>query len=174
MRRAVTPAAPPPEMRSLNLGEWAVTGVPDAVLSCLGLGSCVALTVFDSATGAAGMAHVVLPDSTQGRPDAGAKYADVAVPLVLEAMEEVGARRATMRVYLVGGARVLQTSTGPMNDIGDRNVQALRGELSRAGLRIVGEDVGGDRGRTVRLRAATGSVEVSRAGEPARLLSTGR
>lgn len=163
--------APTEVIRSLNLGEWAVTANREETLTCLGLGSCVALAIHDSTTGIAGMAHIVLPDSTQGRPSTGAKFGDLAVPLLVGEMQAAGAKRPTMRVYLAGGAQVLKTAAAtPMSDIGERNADSIRAGIRELGLRVHGEDIGGDRGRTVRLRVDNGELEVSRAGEPARLL----
>jgi chemotaxis protein CheD len=45
--------------------------------------------------------------------------------------------------------------------MGERNVVAARHALASAGLPIVGEAVGGDFGRTVRLHVGDGRVEVS-------------
>jgi chemotaxis protein CheD len=45
--------------------------------------------------------------------------------------------------------------------MGERNLVAARQALHSHGLPLVGEAVGGDFGRTVRLRVADGRVEVS-------------
>src|SRR4051812_42370172 len=73
-----------------------------------GLGSCVAICLWDSASAVAGMAHVVLPGADPaGKPNA--KFALSALPALFDAMSAGGARR-DVRGYqarLAGGAKIL-------------------------------------------------------------------
>lgn len=152
---------------ALSLGEWAVSKDASELLSCVGLGSCVAITMHDAAAGVGGMAHMVLPDSTAGRGGSnGAKFVDVAVPLLLEAMTKAGANPRRLRVCLAGGAQMLAAATavGTAN-IGARNAEAAREQLMTLGLRAASQDLGGNRGRTVRLEVGSGRVTVAMPGE---------
>lgn len=163
----MTAAPSAPVTTALSLGEWRVSGDPAEVLLCLGLGSCIAFVAWDPAAHIAGMAHMVLPDSTQGRPSTvtPAKFVDLAVPLVTGAMLDRGARRERLRVHLVGGARMLQgvQHHSAMN-IGDRNAAAARAAVAAQGLRVHTENTGGGHGRTVRMSVADGSVLVTSPG----------
>ena len=149
----------------LSLGEWAVTDDPDRELVCLGLGSCVAFCAHDPQAGIAGMAHMVLPDSTNGKPGgAEAKFVDLAIPLVLKQMEELGANRAKLKIHIAGGAQMLHgASFTDTMMIGRRNVEASQQMIKELGLRITSEDTGGESGRTVRLAVANGQLDVSTA-----------
>lgn len=153
----------------LSLGEWAVTADANAELVCLGLGSCVALCVHDAVAHVGGMAHIVLPDSTAGRVGngAGAKFADLGVPLVLDRMIEQGALRSRLRVALVGGAQILAgRALSDAPQIGPRNVEAVLAALAARGLRPHEQEVGGSQGRTVTLSVSTGELRVLTAGKP--------
>jgi chemotaxis protein CheD len=156
----------------LGLGDWRVTTEPGSVLSCLGLGSCVAFAVRDPVAMVAGMAHMVLPESTAGR-GGGAKFVDIAIALVLEEMQQLGAVRHRLRAYLVGGAQML-TSKGvaasAAASIGGRNIEAARTALAAHRLKVAGEDLGGSRGRTVRLDLDSGELLVAHTGEAGRAL----
>lgn len=126
-----------------------------------GLGSCVAIVLYDPSTRTAGLAHVLLPNDSYSRDGSRAtKFADAAVPHLIAEMRRAGARgRLTAR--LIGGASMfgaLLTKTGV--NMGDRNVAAARDALTRAGITITGEDVGGDFGRTVWVAAVDGAVTV--------------
>lgn len=150
----------------LSLGEWSVTDDAEATLTCLGLGSCVALVLLERSAGVGAMAHMVLPDSTAGRPSEGsAKFVDQAVPLLLEHMAALGAIPRKMSVALVGGATMLTGAafTGRVN-IGERNIEAARAALSAHRLAKPVEELGGTHGRTVRLQMSSGTVTVSAAG----------
>lgn len=150
---------------TLSLGEWAVTGNLEAMLSCVGLGSCVAVTMFDPTAHVGGMAHMVLPDSTAGR-GGGAKFVDVAVPLLYETLREQGALDRRIRVCLAGGSQMLANASpaGAVN-IGQRNAEAAREWVTKLGLRVGAEHLGGNRGRTVRLVIGSGRVTVTVPGE---------
>ncbi len=151
---------------TLNLGEWAVSNDRDGVLTCLGLGSCVAVIVYDPIVRVGGMAHVVLPDSSLGRPTprSQAKFADVAVPLVVDQLLALGATKIRLQVSLIGGASMLPSSRGleAMN-VGARNAAATHAAVRSLGLRVRQEDLGGTQGRTVRLIVRTGEVSISTA-----------
>ena len=151
---------------TLSLGEWAVSNNADAVLTCLGLGSCVAFIAYDPIAHVGGMAHTVLPDSAQGRPSprSEAKFVDVAVPLVLREMMALGAHQTRLHVSLVGGASML--AGGRVQDsmnIGARNAIAARAATEALGLRVRLEDTGGTQGRTVHLLVRTGEVTIATA-----------
>ena len=138
-------------------------GCRDDVLITVGLGSCVAILLHDPAAKVGGLAHILLPSPALGRPDANAaKFPHTAVPLLIELMAAQGASTRRMVARLVGGASMF-ASLSPSGTIqmGERNVVASRQVLNQAGIALVGEAVGGDYGRTVRLRAADGHVEVS-------------
>ena len=151
----------------LSLGEWAASDDPSDVLVCLGLGSCVALCLYDPLRSIGGMAHMVLPDSSaRGAKSSGAKFVDVAVPLLLQEMEAKGAGRARLRAHLIGGALMLQGAAFKATvNIGQRNAQAARAALRSAGVRVRGDELGGSNGRTVRLELATGRLTAATAGQ---------
>jgi chemotaxis protein CheD len=142
------------ESVAVGLGEVAVACAGSAKkrqLVAHGLGSCVAICLWDQSTSVAGMAHVVLPGADpQGK--ANAKFALSALPALFEAMTAGGASRNT-RGYvarIAGGAKILAIGgSGALPRIGDKNVEAVREALVAAGVRIVAEDTGGGKGRTV-------------------------
>jgi len=70
----------------VRMGELSVSSTPGHVLTSIGLGSCIGLVLLEPARPLAGLAHIVLPTSN-GRPDpAGGRFADQAVPALLEQM----------------------------------------------------------------------------------------
>lgn len=151
---------------TLSLGEWAVTDNRDGVLTCLGLGSCVAFIAYDPVARVGGMAHMVLPDSAQGRATtrSEAKFVDVAVPLVLRELGALGALKARLQISLVGGAAMLPVRSGnEALNIGARNAAAALAAVKALGMRVRMEDLGGTQGRTVRLQVRSGEVTVSTA-----------
>lgn len=153
---------------ALSLGEWAVTADANAVLTCVGLGSCIGIAMYDPIARVGAMGHMVLPDSTAARSaPVGAKFVDIAVPLLLGALSAAGAEMRRLKIYLGGGAQVLQAAgAGNSLNIGERNAEAAHQRLAALGLTVTGEDLGGSKGRTMRLTMATGRVTVAASGGP--------
>ncbi len=145
----------------VKVADFAVGG-NGAVIATIGLGSCVAIALFDPETRVGGLAHILLPSvgMSQDR-DNRAKFAGTAVPLLIEQMRAIGGRVERMRAKIAGGASMF-TNLLPTSGIqmGERNILATRDALTRAQVPLVSEDVGGDHGRSVYFDLATGNVLV--------------
>ena len=155
----------------VGLGEVKVSQDPESILACLGLGSCVAVSVFDPVAKVGGMAHVVLPQSNGRSADKAARYADVAIPLLLKKMSESGAMDSRLVINLAGGARMsLAPGMTTAFKIGEDNVAAVRAALTAAGLEPKAAETGGSKGRTMRLFIDSGKATVASAGQENREL----
>ena len=134
----------------------------EGTLSTLGLGSCIAIALHDPVARVGGLAHILLPDVSMARDRSNpAKFAQTAVPVLVERMTALGARKIRIRAKIAGGASMF-ASLLPRNalNVGERNIAATRGALAAAGIALVGEDVGSDHGRNVFLYVDDGRVEV--------------
>jgi chemotaxis protein CheD len=150
------------------MGEMVISANPETELMALGLGSCIGLAMVDRAAGVAGLAHVMLPES-DGAGAPAAKFADTAVPELLERVCDAGARRSRLQIAIAGGASMFAGSQSL--DIGARNQQAVREALRRANLRCNAAETGGDQGRTMRVAVGSGTVTSRTIGqEPIELL----
>jgi chemotaxis protein CheD len=139
------------------------TGTADDVLVTVGLGSCVAILLHDAEARVGGLAHVLLPSPALARLDGNpAKFPQSAVPHLLQLMTAAGARQDRITARLAGGASMFASLAPPGTvQMGERNLVAARQALGSSGVPLVGEAVGGDFGRTVRLRVRDGTVEIS-------------
>jgi chemotaxis protein CheD len=156
----------------VGVGEIQASAGPDAILRALGLGSCVAVMAHDPGVRCAGLAHVALPDSSIDAERAQQQpgyFADTALPALFKCMREAGAGPDPKKyiIKLVGGASVMDP-TGHFN-IGKRNLLALRKGLWQLGLGPLGEDVGGNKSRSVEMLAKTGYVTVNYTHQAARI-----
>ena len=147
--------------RLVSVADWAVDR-GDAVLVTLGLGSCVAVAVHDAGTGIGGLAHLLLPSlSLSADREKPAKFPETGVPFLVERVRELGAASGRLRARLVGGASMFANLQTPgVASIGERNILATRDALVRAGVPVVGEDTGGDYGRSVYFHLESGRLEV--------------
>ena len=158
-------------MAAVRMGEMFVSSSASDELVAIGLGSCIGLAMVDRGAQVAALAHVVLPESGTATGPAG-KYADLAVPALLELIRRAGARRERLEVAIVGGARMFALGAGL--DIGARNEAAVRAALSAHQLRVRVAETGGNSGRTVRVYADQGIVDVHKAGgKPVTILGPG-
>jgi len=138
-------------------------GTGEDVLVTVGLGSCVAVALYDPVARVGGLAHVLLPSPALSRADPNAaKFPQTAIPHLMELMAKEGARPLRLTGRLAGGASMFANLAAPGTiQMGERNVVACRQVLYAQGIPLIGEAVGGDFGRTVRFRVADGHVEVS-------------
>lgn len=141
-------------------------------LITLGLGSCVGVGIYDPSTHTAGLLHLMLPDSTKfSRVTNEAKFADLGIPLLVKQMKKMGARPPKMIAKLVGGAQMFSGMDEKLTfNIGERNVEKAREVLKQIGIRIVAEDVGGNKGRTVILDASDGKVYIRTLGREQKVI----
>jgi chemotaxis protein CheD len=115
------------------------------VLKTTGLGSCVGLTLYDSKAMVAGMAHVMLPTSDiarEGKLNV-AKYADTAIPDMIEKMLSLGAVLRRLEAKMAGGAQMFAfAGNSDTMRIGPRNVESCKAMLLKYSIPLKSEDTG--------------------------------
>jgi chemotaxis protein CheD len=130
-----------------------------------GLGACIALVAHDPERRVGGMIHFMLPfsssavDKARERP---AMFGDTGIPLLLERIAALGARREALVLKAAGGG--LLHGEQSLLRLGQRNHTALRKILWKHQLLLAAEDIGGTKSRTVRLHLGTGRVTVTSLG----------
>jgi chemotaxis protein CheD len=147
----------------VRMGELAASADDGEVLVSLGLGSCIGLAVLDRRVGVAGLAHVVLPASDGHSSPNLMKFADHAVPELIERLVALGARRARLEAVLVGGASMFAVTTSAL-EVGTRNETAVRDQLEARRVPVIASETGGARGRTIRVHVTNTRVTVREAG----------
>lgn len=149
----------------VGISEYAVTDGDDTLKS-YGLGSCLAIALYDPGTGIGGLAHAMLPDgdaadNSDRKPG---KYADTAIRTLLRRMVENGASYTSVEAKIAGGSDMFEFESFG-DGVGTRNVVAAKAELEKLGVPLVAEDVGGDRGRTVEFTPRSGTLVVKTSSE---------
>lgn len=152
---------PTGEVIRVGMAESAACCAPGTLITS-GLGSCVGVSLYDPVVRVGGLAHIMLPDSSQGRfTDNKAKFADTSIPDLLAILEELGARRERLVAKVAGGAQMFSfDSKDDRFAIGRRNVEAVKRIFDEQGIKILGEDVGGSFGRTMILFTENGKVVI--------------
>ena len=144
---------------------------PD-VITTLGLGSCIGLTLYDPVTKIGGMVHYMLPDSTQVRNHENiAKFADTGIEELLKRVIAAGANKTRLVAKIAGGAKMFETTgVSSTGNIGARNAEAAKQILKQKGIRLVAEDTGLNYGRTVELHCETGEFYIKSVGKAIKVI----
>lgn len=133
------------------------------LLKTSGLGSCVGVVIYDLKLKVAGLAHIMLPDSTASKRENrnGMKYADTGIDLLLELLIKQGVNKHSLKAKLAGGAHMFAfRSDNQMLRIGERNVEAVILKLNQLNIPILAQDVGGNKGRTIEFDPDTGLLSI--------------
>jgi len=128
---------------AVGLGHYAVVR-DTGWIGATGLGSCVAVILYDPIARVGGLAHVMLPTLSLSRlRDQPGRAADTAVPWLIQQMRAEGAVPDRLVGVLVGGATMFaDLQPGGSVHIGERNVQHCRLALREAGVPVAAALVG--------------------------------
>lgn len=154
------------EMIKVGMADLKICPYPKAVTT-LGLGSCVGIALYDPVTKMAGLAHIMLPDSTKIRNNENkAKFADTGIAELVNQMVKNGASKARLVAKIAGGAQMFAfNSNTEMGRIGDRNVESSKAVLKKMNIRLLAEDTGLNYGRTVEFYSETGLFLIKSVGK---------
>ena len=153
--------APRPVARQaiyLHPGQLAVSAEPTVVTTILG--SCVAVCVWDGASGIGGVNHFVLPFGA-ATDDGTFRFGNVATEELIGRVLGLGARRQGLRAKVFGGASISGAfPAGVEGTIGARNVERALLVLARQGVPVEASDTEGGRGRKLLFHTDDGSAWV--------------
>ncbi|MFN3470275.1 MAG: chemotaxis protein CheD [Novosphingobium sp.] len=151
------PGAPPLERITVMQGQALASASPSVEYSTV-LGSCVATCLYDPQSRVGGMNHFLLSEPPANVPGTqiDEHYGVYLMELLVNQMLAHGARKASLKAHLYGGANVNRN----MMRIGTMNAEFARAFLQREGIALVREDMGGTSARRVDFRPASGQVRL--------------
>ncbi|MBW1800358.1 MAG: chemotaxis protein CheD [Deltaproteobacteria bacterium] len=120
------------------------------------LGSCVAVFICDRKRKMNGINHYELPYAGKSDPPT-ARYGNVAIIALIRMMLDEGAKVKHMEAQIFGGAHDRKMIS---TNIGLENIKMARKVLNKKGVRIVSEDVGGEKGRKIVLDTISSEIAV--------------
>jgi chemotaxis protein CheD len=116
--------------------------------------------VWDSVSGAGGMAHFLLPEVGAAPP--APRFGDVALRSLLEEMAKLGVPEKRLRARVFGGsAPPIATSAG---HLGDRNIEAAHAFLKSRFVPVLENQAGGNTARKILFAPTSGQATVTRVG----------
>lgn len=154
------------EMIKVGMADLKLCKAPDAITT-LGLGSCVGIAIRDPMTKIGGLAHIMLPDSTQFANNGNIpKFADTGVKELVRIIVAAGASRTRLVAKIAGGAQMFAfQSKNDLTAIGQRNVDAVKKVLKELNIPILASDTGLNFGRTVEFFPETGDYVIKAVGK---------
>jgi len=154
------------QMIKVGMADLKICKAPDAVTT-LGLGSCIGIAIRDPGTKIGGLAHIMLPDSTQIANNSNIpKFADTGVKELVRQLVAAGANRTRLVAKIAGGAQMFSfQSGGDVMAVGERNAIAVRKILGEMKIPILAEDCGKNYGRTVEFYPETGNYVIKAVGK---------
>lgn len=159
------------EVIKVGMADLKTCSGEDAVTT-LGLGSCVGIAIRDPATGVGGLAHIMLPDSTEIRNNENRpKFADTGIEDLVKEIVRKGGNRSRLVAKIAGGAQMFSFgSKSTMIRVGERNVEASKKKLSELRIPLLAEDTGKTYGRTVVFYPKTGDFVIRAVGMPEKVI----
>jgi chemotaxis protein CheD len=129
------------------------------------LGSCVGICIYDKVTKVGGLGHILLPeDSTKSNNRE--KFAETAVPYMVELLTKDGCKVNNMTAKIAGGASMFNFAASfALGNIGDKNVEMTLNMLQRFKIPVLEQDVGGNVGRVIDFDISDGSLKVKAGGK---------
>jgi chemotaxis protein CheD len=153
------------QIETVEPGEIRISSDQETIFAIPNLGTGVALAIYDNSLPVGAIAHIVLPESTLTNTHAEelpGKYANLAIPALLEKFTEAGGQKRNSVVRIVGGAQLFNFGGGGGNilNIGARNATAIRAAMSKHGFVIQKADTGGNKGKSLQFILSTGQLIV--------------
>lgn len=145
----------------VGMAECKVMASP-ALLTSIGLGSCIGLVFYDAINKIGALAHIMLPKQSEAKNKSNpAKFADTAIDLMLAEMEARGSFKRNIKAKIFGGANMFPAVQGKiLMNVGARNAMAVKEELAKRKIAVIAEDLGGHCGRTIIFDTRSGEVSV--------------
>lgn len=159
------------QMIKVGMADLKICKSPDA-LTTLGLGSCVGVAIRDPNTKIGGLAHVMLPDSTQIQNNTNIpKFADTGTKELVRQLVAAGANRTRLVAKIAGGAQMFAfQNSNDLTSVGERNVLSVKKVLSELKIPILAQDTGLNYGRTVEFYPETGDYVIKSVGKTAKTI----
>lgn len=146
---------------TIGIADFNIVKPPNTLIT-YALGSCIGICLYDPTTKIAGMAHIMLPLSSDAVGEINRKkYADTCTVDLITKMERAGAKRSALVAKIAGGAQMFAVKDmGGIMDIGKRNHQATLNTLQKLNIRLISSDCGSNYGRTIEFFSETGELKV--------------
>ena len=138
----------------IRMGEVEIMTEP-GILTCRGIGSCIALFLFDKILKIAAGAHIMLPNASQSM--SGTFCAEGAINELFHQLSKYGCNHQSLRAKMTGGASLFIHSH---SGVGQKNIEAVISHLRSRRVLIAATDIGGNQNRIAKYHVPQGNLEI--------------
>ena len=144
----------------LKIGELFVSQKPQIISTVLG--SCVSVCLFHSKSKTGGMIHFAHAAAVSNHGQShDFRYGELAVPALVKELKRLsGTNHNEFVAKIIGGANSEATKNSGYN-IGEENINLARSILKNLQIPVIGESVGGTKGRKARFHIDTGQLQMA-------------
>lgn len=129
------------------------------------LGSCVGICIYERMKKIGGLAHILLPADTSNGT-AIEKFAETAIPYMVQLLLKEGAKKEFMSAKIAGGASMFKFEASvTLGQIGERNIEETKKILEKLQIPLVDQDTGGSAGRVIDFFLDDGHLKVKANGQ---------
>ena len=129
------------------------------------LGSCVGICIYDRMKKIGGLAHILLPLDTSNCANI-EKFAETAIPYLVQLLIKEGAKKEFMSAKIAGGASMFKFEASvSLGQIGERNIEETKKTLEKLQIPLLDEDTGGSSGRVIDFFLDDGHLKVKASGQ---------
>jgi chemotaxis protein CheD len=125
-------------------GEYSTTNQEGHMLVTI-LGSCVAACIRDPVLKIGGINHFLLAKPSLDLTSSSSRYGSTAMECLINEILKKGGERSRLEVKVFGGSDLIQSSL----KVGNQNSEFVLKYIKAEGLRLLAEDLGGDRPRRI-------------------------
>ncbi len=134
------------------------------------LGSCIGISLHDPIKKVCALVHILLPLNMELSRNVPYKYANTGIKEAIKQMERKGSVKSFIKAKIAGGACMFApapgaASTNAMN-VGQRNIESVKMALKSEGIKLIAEDTGGSKARTMSVDVETGVCSLKSYGTP--------
>ncbi len=138
------------------IGKPGKNGEPGDTLVALGLGSCIAVVIYDEKSKVAVLSHIALPKTmnigseNQENYQKLGRFADSFIKEAINKISDISGKTGKLRAKVAGGSKMFSDLlTKDTINLGERNSEAVITELERNNIFIVSKDILGTSSRSV-------------------------
>jgi chemotaxis protein CheD len=141
----------------ISMGEFKVSK-GDTILESLGVGSCVAVCLYDSKNKIGGMAHIMLPQASKNI-SSNNMSAEQILDEMIKGLHAKGCKNLDLTAKIIGGASMYEFLK---NRVGVKNILAVKDKLMNEKIPTIAEDIFGNQGRNIWFNLNDGKVVVAK------------
>lgn len=144
------------ENTSVKIMQCALSKSGQLKISCIGVG--VGIFIYSRTKKIGAGIHVLAPHATTMTPENPAKFANTAIPYAIELLKKEEPS-PLLSVAIAGGASMAGSAAG--SSMGEKVVAAVKEAIKEANLKIIADETGGSKIRSMQLDVETGQIQIT-------------